>query len=294
MGLDNFRGDVNRGRGSHNKKSEEELKEALKRFIVEEEEKLTYTNFQQTDGYPSSRTVEKRLGSWNEALKQVGADINKETSTIDVTDDMYRPSASKAYLVGALMGDGTINKVDSFMLPTVDKEFAVEVGKAFCEWSGLEWDGFNSDDTEVSTFIRELEEEEHNDQYVIKKGVSDIADHLRRYKYPDDPKEIINEFSGYKKELVRGLWDAEGSVKADGRILFTNLDESVVKIYTKTVSDVLRINSVERVGDGIKKFKSNEIYKVSRTDGAVNVVIPSEHKNKFISTVSPTIKRKFS
>lgn len=261
--------------------SKEEVINQLQKFVNEEDEKLTYTNFNANKDYPSSTIVERRFGTWNKGLEAANISKNKDTTKLRATQDMYEPSADKSYVLGVLMGDGCVDVAKSMILSVTDKEFAVEYGKRFCEWADLEWHGFEDDRTQVSCNIRQLDNENHRDQYVIKKGVSEIQPHILQYKYPNDADSVIEEFSEYKVEMLRGLWDSEGWIRKDGRVGFVNGHEPTAEIYFKLLKDVLSVD--------------DEDLTVSNRDNNIWVImLPHRFLDQFISTVEPTISRKIN
>lgn len=284
MGIDSFKTESGTTKGKNappsNKISKDNLIESLVRFHGEEEEKLTYDNFNSNKDYPSSRTIEKRFGSWNEGLKQAGVSLNRDINPIQVTDDMYEMSPEKAYILGVLMGDASINKIGAMGLSVVDREFAEQYAKMFCKWAGLRWEGFDSEETEVSCFMNRHNKKEHKDQYVIKKGVSEIKEHMLQYKYPNDYESILEEVKGNEVELIRGLWDSEGWIKKDGRVGFKNGHEETAVLYIEAITDVLQIPKEEM--------------QIRETDTAFTVIIPNRYRTEFIQTIEPTIERKLS
>lgn len=259
---------------------EETVKEQLHKFVEKEEESLTYENFDDNKEYPSSKVVGDRFGTWNEGLEAAGIGTNRELHTIDVTDDMFEVSADKAYVMGVLMGDGCVNIDDSIILSVTDKEFAEEFGRRLCSWTGLVWDGFDSDKTQVGCNVQEkYTGENHNDQYVVKKGITEIEAHVRQYKYPHDSDAILEEFEGYHAEMLRGLWDSEGWVRKDGRIGFGNGHIPTCKIYCKLLESVVGVPK-----SNISVYESQPRFH--------EVMIPFRYADQFFNSVEPTIKRK--
>lgn len=256
------------------------VKEQLHKFVEEEEESLTYENFDDNKEYPSSKVVGDRFGTWNEGLEAAGIGTNRELHTIDVTDDMFEVSADKAYVMGVLMGDGCVDVANSMVLSVTDKDFAEEYARRFCSWTGLVWDGFDSDKTQVGCNVQEkYTGENHNDQYVVKKGVTEIEAHVRQYKYPNSSKSIVDEFGDYKTELLRGLWDSEGYIKDDGRVGFSNGHGNTFDIFTDLVTSTIDVNYSELT---ITEYDRD--YRVC--------LIPHRYTQEFIDAVSPTIQRK--
>ena len=121
--------------------------------------------------------------------------------------------------------------------------------------------------------------EAHNDQYVVKKGVTEIEAHIRQYKYPHDSDAILEEFEGYHAEMLRGLWDSEGWVRKDGRIGFANGHQPTCKIYCKLLLSVVDIDP-----DNVSVYERSERF--------YNVMIPYRFGTRFFDSVNPTIKRK--
>jgi len=259
--------------------SEDVVIQELQRFVKEESTKLTYDSFNATEGYPSSKTVENRFGSWNEGLEAAGISKNKDMIRIEATPDMYEPSSDKAYILGVLMGDGCVNVDKSMILAVADKDFACEYGRKFCSWAGLEWHGFDDNRTQVSCNIRELEDDNHSEQYVVKKGVADIAPHLLQYKYPSDAQSVVDEFESYEVEMLRGLWDSEGWVKKDGRVGFANGHIPTVEIYLDILHYTLEIDKSDI---SVYEYDSSHVV----------VMIPSRLRTEFMDIIDPTIQRK--
>lgn len=211
-------------------------------------------------------------------------DYSHNTATT-LTSDMEVPSAEKAYIVGCMHGDVSLYETTDgrkiISLGTIDKEFAEEFGKMFCAWTGLNWSGFGSDSTEVTTTTYNPKGVNNSRVYEVKKGVAPLYSELHSFK-ECDWEHTVNYFSDFKRELLRGLWDSEGHVDKSARVEFVNTDPRTVKMYRYLTEQVL----------GIRRGESGYSMKKDSQGDETIVRVPGRYLKKFMTQVNPTIERK--
>lgn len=285
MGLNDVEGvgDGKQGGGY----SKEELVDIMVEFKDEHGE-INSSIFRDDPNYPSPNTIISYFGSWNNGIEEAGVGINEEYGhVVDPTDEMYGPSPEKAYVIGAYLGDGHIPDTKQLTLNAKDKEFAVEFARKLCEFLNLEWGGWSSSNTEVTCSRRK------DGMYTVKKSISPVYDVFRDYDSMSfDPLKVKREYDGCSRFMLRGLWDAEGSIDSKKRVNFANTSDKIVELYIELVEDAVISEYIDRWGPN----KDRQYYKnkltVTDSDGLMNVYLPSVLRHTFYKTVSPTIQRK--
>lgn len=205
---------------------------------------------------------------------------------VDESAGIRGTSRDKAYLVGVIMGDASVHQTSDgrklIKLQVADKEFVTRFARVFCSLSGLNWSGFEHEDTQITACSYEGKQGNHADTYEVTKGIAPVYGHLDQYQDPD-PDSIMEEFKGYYPWLLRGLWDAEGSVEnSSGRISFVNTDERIKEIYIRLLE---RVIGIER--------DSTDLYIKTDSQGQDSIVrIPAAYSGQFMTKVNPTIERK--
>lgn len=226
--------------------------------------------------------------SFNDIKELAGADEEsihriKKTRGVNISEDIKEPSTNKAYIYGVLLGDAylhsTSNGYRSIRLETKDKEFAVGFGKRLCKWVNITWNGFNSENTDVTCSISSGSS--GNKTWIISKGDTDLYNYLLDvYELNIPMYSLLNQFNNNQKKLmVRGLWDSEGSIRKDYKtIRFSNKNDCVINIYIELLHSLMDIDYNE--------------FSFSSNNNVTNIRIPSKYLEEFYKIVNPTIKRK--
>ena len=279
----------------------ERILELLVRFKEQEDEDLTYDNFDNNPRYPSSSTVRNHFGTWNKALKE--ANIRRKVIIYDKEKSIKHVSSAKAYSVGALLGDGCISERDDSVilkLSAIDKEFVCEFGCRVSQWLSITWKGFSSDATDLR--CRKVQRDENRQkEYIVTTNITNLSKDIREvYNY--DKSKLKAEFSEHKEHLIRGLWDSEGHIQSkDGRIGFTNTDKRIVALYIDLVCSVLDISlDTNPKKDNLDTVASNNPYisvhkKEHEADRYLDIYSVYIHNimcADFYDKVNPTINRK--
>lgn len=221
----------------------------------------------------------KTEGSSHRGHRGPGVSVNQNSGIQSVSRD-------KAYLVGVIMGDASVYKTSDgrklLKLQAADKEFVTRFARVFCNLTDLNWSGFKHEDTEVTCCEYAGRDDKHSDTYEVSKGIAPVYEHLSSYGEMH-PCDILEEFEGYYPWLLRGLWDAEGSVCSEsGRITFVNTDKSIRELYIALLDEVLTVD-----------VDSDELYVKTDSQGNNTIVrIPARYSEEFLMKVNPTIERK--
>jgi hypothetical protein len=300
MNLDNFEPtSVIEQKDKGNGYTKKELIQCLRHYY-ERYGDITRRGFAQNDDYPSGSTITYNFGSWNKGIEKACIPTQNKNTRINFTEDMKSPTSEKAYLIGVMLCDGSLSQYNNrtyYELTVKDKDFAVNVTKQFCEWTGLNWDGFHSENTEMSCKGPIELNGNKDDVYRVRKGVNPLLEHLDKYRNMGGEK-IINEFKEHKSDLLRGMWDSEGSISTEVGVRFFNSDDKIIHMYMVLVSEVLNLNYNQKgmtYGTKDKSMKYGDIV-VGPERGFSNntreVRISKDHVQKFLDVVEPTIKRK--
>lgn len=228
-----------------------------------------------------------------EAKDELGADKSRyqpSGKSYKITEEMKKPSAEKAYLIGVILGDASVGQYHGdwkFTMQTKDREFAKGVADNLEKWISEE---------EVTVKVRGPMNRDDNSEPVwqISKGGKEIFKELNEIQNLD-ADEILKEFNKYIKHLLRGLWDSEGSVDKRGKIMFTNTDIKVMRLYLNTLINVLNIKtdsewkwaSYKRSGQRL-----GHIYIRVDNENVITTSIPKRYNKEFLNKINPTIERK--
>lgn len=213
-----------------------------------------------------------------EAKDMVGADKSRYQHSGEqhtLTEEMKEPSPEKAYIVGVLLGDGSLGEYTrtiKFTLQTKDKEFVDEVSRCLSEWIK------QGSDVTISKLPKRGDNQEP--VYSLSKGSSEPFEELMRL-YNMDPTKFPDEFEGYEIELLRGLWDSEGHI-SQGIVGFTNTDEEILELYYVLLQNIFGWDSDDM-----------SLYETNKETQAKQIRMRKKHTEEFVETVQPTITRKF-
>lgn len=183
------------------------------------------------------------LGGFNKAKKLAELKIKDKVHVLP--QSAYRPSEKLAYIAGVLMGDGSfrfqtsdVRKSYVIILGSKDKDLMDYFIKTFQEWSNhnptvsLIKDGYRKFPNGKVSYCQQV--------YVTQISFRDAWYLLKKFK--DSPLFCLKFFpKKYWGWLLKGLWDAEGSVSLHGpnnlRTHFVNSDPRMLSLYKKVLDN---------------------------------------------------------
>lgn len=232
-----------------------------------------------------------------EARNNLGADKSRYQARgirHDLTEEMKSPSSEKGYLLGVVLGDASVGYYGGdwkFSMDVADKEFAEKTADTLEEW-------ITDGRAEVKVRGPMHKGENARPQWRIMKGLKEPCKELDRVQELSYD-EIVEEFKGYEKSILRGLWDAEGHITNNGGVGFTNTDIKIIKLYIemlyKTVD--VKVSKYWRWASSKRKgVRSGDVYlTVQNKDkhkDCMKVIIPKIYTAQFNETIQSTILRK--
>jgi hypothetical protein len=256
-------------------------------------------------GYTTHTSSFKRLSgiTFSEAKNRAG--LRGHSSSIAYSPEMGEDSFELGYISGVIIGDGhlTTDNTSRLSLSAIDKEFVSAFGKAICEWGNVLWDGFHSDNTEVSCRGPITRDGDGNsDIWTCSKTVLNVSHILIEYQDGTwDIEEILCSNIRFKRGMLRGLWDSEGSItKRTGRVRFYTTQLDIALLYMYLVDDLvgvhLEVNNDTVHIDMSHNNRLGEFSLYHNSSGYNTTVmaidIPNRYINDFFSIVNPTIERK--
>lgn len=224
------------------------------------------------------KAIMNHVGSFNKAREIAGFKTNPphglrnelNSSAKDITPEF-------CYVFGVILGDGTILENNSnawIMLKVKDKEFANRFKEKVEEWSGLNASKHKRNGRE-KRFPNGITSKS-SDTLGVKLSSRNAVE-LIEEKIENDEWIKETDEEG-KEELLKGLWDSEGSTRGNCTISFYNSDTEILDLYKKLVREVI----------GVEEF--NEY---SRENGSVQVSFNGkENVEEFKNKIGFTISRK--
>jgi len=216
------------------------------------------------------------FGSVDKARREAGFSIPKNCKH-RLPNKAYKPSKPLSWLVGFILGDGNIFN-NTITITTIDKEIKNMFIKNFKKWSNFK---------KFYVYIDKRKEQKFSngkyykvkDRINIRVTFKEASIFLQKFK--NNPLYCLEFFpKKYWKYILKGLWDAEGSIfltrKNYIRIVFSNTNKEILILYKKICSSL-----------GFKFYVS----KLKRN--RVNIVIENlSDVINFIDIIGITIKRK--
>lgn len=212
---------------------------------------------------------QRHFGSFNKAKKK--ADLNIKNNLHKLPKKSYKPSKELAYILGAIMGDGSFRIQKSkertsyvIFFQVSDKDFMDTFISKFKKWSNI---------TPKTVFESGGIKKFPNGKYYKYRGFwstqicsKEAYNFLKRFN--DKPKYVIKFLPEiYWKWFLKGIWDAEGSITARNgyvRLLFTNSDRNILNLFKELIKKYsIKFSSytgdagcttIEILGFGIIKF----------------------------------------
>ena len=256
-------------------------KDSVVKLLIEQSRKMGKS--------PSAREIpialrsacQRHFGSFNKAKKAANLEIKNSIRILPKT--AFKPSKHLAYIAGLILGDGSFRYQKSkhrtsyvIVYATKDRELMSFFLNNFQKWTGYR--------PEISITKRGYKKFPGGNYYHFRKAyVTQICYKeawvfLKQFK--DKPELCLKFFPNkYQHWILKGLWDAEGCIRAKGkslRIHFSNSDENILKLYTSL----------------LRKF--NFIYSIHTLKDCFNVDILIEYDMvRFVKLINGiTIKRK--
>jgi len=179
---------------------------------------------------------QRHFGSFNKAKEEAGLDVKDHLHILP--SSAYRPSKELAYVLGALMGDGSFRIQKSkqrtsyvIIFGVSDKDFMDKFVSYFERWCCIK--------PKVS-FEHGGIKKFPNGKYYRYKGLlltqicsKEAIIFLKKFK--DNPIRII-EFLPFKvwNWFLKGIWDAEGSISDSNgypRLYFSNSNLEIINLF---------------------------------------------------------------
>jgi len=205
---------------------------------------------------PLLSACRRHFGTLNKAKEK--AKLKTKPNLYVLSKSVYSPSKELAYIVGVLLGDGSFRYQTSktrksyvIIFASKDKDLMDYFVKSFNRWSQY---------TPVISIIKSDYHRFPNNRisYCQKAWITQICFKEAWYflkQFRDNPQFCLKFFpEKYWKWILKGLWDAEGSVCLHGpnnlRTHFVNSDASILSLYKKILERFNFIYSVYvREGD---------------------------------------------
>lgn len=227
---------------------------------------------------------------------------NRIIKKVILSEDMKTPTEELGYIIGVILSDGGVHEDNEgskyIILNATDKDFVVNFGKVFCSWAGLEWSGFDDENTQMSCRGPIEQKGNAKNQWRVERGIADCYNFLNVYQkgeYKTD--KLLNNPRDFKIGLLRGLWDGEGSVSTNYKqIGFTTSEKKIQLLYMELVEDIVGVaydKDWKWASSKESGKKYGEFLITKKTDyGSRKIILPSKYFKKFYVCVEPTIQRK--
>lgn len=267
--------------------------------------RIKQEQFNNDPEFTNTTTIKRVTGlTFNELKQKCNGKINNASQNV-YFEDINAFTQEEAYVVGVIIGDGYVG--DEIYLGAIDKDFVIEFAKNLCKLLSLKWDGWDAKNTEIccmGPIKKENYESYGHDQWRVSKGITNrVENYFKLYQNlsGEDYFNLLEEFQWYKRDLIRGLWDSEGSISTEtGKLRFSNSNYYVLHLFMQLVSDVINIDyENSKNTDGSKENYKSEYYGEFTVSPPVNpdnktrvVTIPSKYREKFFKKINPTIRRK--
>lgn len=214
--------------------------------------------------------------SFNSAREKSGFEVNPAHGLArSIKDSTKNETEELGYIVGVVIGDGSVINSKKIVLETSDKEFSSRFSEFLEEWSGLKPRIYRKEGKKKE-FPNGMECET-KEKFVVVLNSTEACETLE--KRLDNLNWIYNSTESVKKEILRGLWDSEGSV-GDGFLMFYNSDKEIVNLYKYLMRELLGVRS-------FREKERNTGYKIG-TRGGYKVMVD------YIDKIGITIKRKIN
>lgn len=226
-----------------------------------------------------------RNGGWNNWLTKAGIKHNNKGTKIKF-DGITEMSPAKAYVIGVLMGDGTVNTnkgQHKVQLQAVDKPFIDMFCDRLCQFTGLNKES--------------ITEGKADGRYYATKTSKELALEMDKYMSETWIKWVDELAEDELLYLVSGLYDSEGHYKKDVNICtFSTTSISMKNLFvwclTEHFLNSSKINEVRRKSIDYHDFSVQEYFREDRCSIEYQIILSKEFSQEFINSVSCSINRK--
>lgn len=226
-----------------------------------------------------------RNGGWNHWLTKADIKHNDKGTKIEF-DGINDMSPAKAYVIGVLLGDGSViteTGQHRVQLQATDKQFIDMFCNRLCEFTGLDRNS--------------ISEGKSDNRYYASKSSKNLALEMDKYlsdtwtKWVDglDDKDVLY--------LISGLYDSEGHYdeKRD-KCSFSSTTISMKNLFvwclTEHLLDFTAVNEVRRKSIDYHDFSVQEYFREERGSIEYQVILSEEFSKTFIESVDCSINRK--
>ena len=207
---------------------------------------------------------------------------NYEPRKSILNNHMKKNSSYLGYIIGVCLGDGSITcrkTAHAIKLDTIDEDFSSYFADILEKWSGKK----------PSIKLREGGVERlPGDRYYMCKpkyrvvvSAVELAEFLK--KKIKNLEWIYNTDKEFKKMIVKGLFDSEGSINRSSRNMsFTNTDLNIIHLFKNLCKDWDIDTSSIKAYKG--KYQHKQVYTL--------YIYKHEYRKIFLNKIGITIKRK--
>lgn len=228
---------------------------------------------------------QRHFGNFNNAKRKANLKIREKIRILP--PNSYSSSKELAYVVGLILGDGSFRHQKSrertsyvIVYATKDKELMDFFLKNFGNWAGFK-------PKKISIVKEKIKKFPNGKNYYCKKvylvQIPSKNTWIFLKEFKDKPEKCLIFFRrNHQNWLLKGLWDAEGCIRAQNskylRIHFSNSNKNIINLYTKLLENF--------------NFK----YAIHKTSKGFNIDILSKQSMiKFIKLIGGiTINRKLN
>ena len=271
---------LNKGRWNSNNKLN---KQKIIKMLILETKRLGKSPSVREIPISLKSACQRHFGSYNKAKKEAKIEIREYITKLPKRS--YKPSKELAYIIGLVLGDGSLRYQRSenrtayvIVYASKDKELTESFVNNFKKWSDYDLKSIYIMKAGKKIFPSG-KEYNFKKAYMAQIPFKEAWIFLKRFK--DSPDSCLKFFDNKNlRWVLKGLWDAEGCIRAkEGqsvRIHFSNNSEDLLSLYTKILESY------------------NIRYSRHKTRGCFNIdIIGSNDKEKFVKLINGvTIKRK--
>ena len=223
---------LNKGRWNESNKL---TKQKIVNLLVEQQDRLGMSPSVRLLPISIKSACQRHFGNLNNAKKIAGLKFKEHVNPLH--DVARKPSKELAYIIGLLIGDGSFRYQKSsdrtsyvIFFATKDKDLMDYFVENFKNWSGYEprisirKDGYRKFPNGITSYFHQV--------YFTQIGFKNAWVLLKHFY--DEPLRVLDFFhKDHHKWILKGLWDAEGSIRKDRfGITFSNGNNKVISLYT--------------------------------------------------------------
>ncbi len=231
---------------------------------------------------------QRHFGNFNNAKKAANLEIKQYIKNLP--KGAYKPSKELAYIVGVLLGDGHFRyqhdrKRTSYVIvfATKDKDIMDYFACQFKKWSNffpklfIRKGGWRKFPNGNISYYQKF--------YCTQISFKEAWTFLTEFKR--DPLYCIDFFSEkYYPWIIKGLWDAEGSINFKTndclRISFTNTDDAILSLYRRLLNQCCIYYYLEKGTENKTNVQISDIFNVLKFIKVIDgiTIKRKEHKIK--------------